>query len=77
MENSELIACQLLWKYGKALENAEHKYELCCQKLHEMKADKEIIYNWIAELYDYIQDADYVENEYILEQLANIQQYAK
>ena len=43
----------------------------------EEKEDKETIFNWIANLCDYIEDADYIEKEYLLEELANIQQYAK
>lgn len=46
-------------------------------KWDEDKDDKMTIYDKISELYDYIQDADYLEKEYILEELANIQQYAK
>lgn len=42
----------------------------------EEETDKEIIYRKIADLYDYIQDSDYIEKEYILEELANIQSYA-
>lgn len=42
----------------------------------EEKTDKEIIYRKIADLYDYVQDSDYIEREYILEELANIQSYA-
>ena len=42
----------------------------------EEETDKEIIYRKIADLYDYIQDSDYLEKEYILEELANIQSYA-
>lgn len=43
----------------------------------EDQSDKEIIYNMIADLYDYVYDSDYVEKEYILDQLASIQNYAK
>lgn len=43
----------------------------------EMKEDKETIYNMIAEIYDYIEENDYIEKEYILEKLATMQQYAK
>ena len=42
----------------------------------EEETDKEIIYRKIADLYDYIQYSDYIEKEYILEELANIQSYA-
>lgn len=42
----------------------------------EEETDKEIIYKKIADLYDYVQDSDYIEKEYILEELANIQSYA-
>ena len=31
----------------------------------------------IADLYDYVEDSDYIEKEYVLEQLASIQNYAK
>jgi hypothetical protein len=48
--------------------------------LHEQKEDKEIIFNKIAELYDYIEDRnywEYINSDFVLEQLADIQQYAK
>lgn len=43
----------------------------------EEQTDKQIIYNKIADLYDYVQDSDTIEKERILDELANIQQYAK
>jgi hypothetical protein len=43
----------------------------------EEESDKETIYNMIADLYDYVEDSDYIEKEYVLEQLASIQNYAK
>lgn len=47
------------------------------QLIEEMKEDKETIYNMIAEIYDYIEENDYIEKEYILEKMATMQQYAK
>ena len=47
------------------------------EKANTDKTDKQIIYDLIAELYEYIQDSDYIENEYILMQLELMQQYAK
>lgn len=46
------------------------------EKINEIKADKEIIFNWIAELYDKIEEGE-IETREILEKLADIQQYAK
>lgn len=43
----------------------------------EEESDKETIYNMIADLYDYVEDSDYIEKEYVLDQLASIQNYAK
>lgn len=45
------------------------------KELKELKEDKETIFYKIADLYDKIEEG--VETEYILEELANIQQYAK
>lgn len=45
------------------------------EELKEIKEDKKIIFDSIADLYDKIEE--WVETEYILEELANIQQYAK
>lgn len=47
------------------------------EELKELKEDKEVIYYKIADLCEYIEDNDYIEKEYILEQLADMQQYAK
>lgn len=46
------------------------------ETINEIKADKEVIFNWIAELYDKIEEGE-IETQEILEELANIQQYAK
>lgn len=46
------------------------------EELNEIRADKETIFNKIADLYDKIEDGE-IETEWILEELANIQQYAK
>lgn len=46
------------------------------KQLEEIKEDKEIIFNWIAELYDKIEEGE-IETREILEKLADIQQYAK
>lgn len=53
-------------------EQAQH-----VEQINEKNENLNIIYNMIAELYEYIQDGDYIENEYILEQLATMQNYAK
>lgn len=53
-------------------EQAQH-----VEQINEKNENMNIIYNMIAELYEYIQDGDYIENEYILEQLATMQNYAK
>lgn len=53
-------------------EQAQH-----VEQINEKNENLNIIYNIIAELYEYIQDGDYIENEYILEQLATMQNYAK
>ena len=53
-------------------EQAQH-----VEQINEKNENLNIIFNMIAELYEYIQDSDYVENEYILEQLATMQNYAK
>ena len=45
------------------------------EELNEMRSDKETIFYKIADLCDKIEDG--AETEYILEELANIQQYAK
>lgn len=54
--------------------------QLYCEKLEkeikELKEDKRIIFNWIAELYDRIEDGE-IEQREIFEKLADIQQYAK
>ena len=46
-------------------------------KLIDLQDNMNDIYKMIAELCDYIQDSDYVENEYILEKLAEIQALTK
>ena len=48
--------------------------------IDELLDDRKTVFNAIAELYDYIDENRYtniVETNYVLEQLANIQQYAK
>ena len=45
------------------------------EELNGIRSDKETIFYKIAELYDKIEEG--AETEYILEELANIQQYAK
>lgn len=48
------------------------------EKIDELLDDRKIVYNEIAKLYDYIdENRDFLEIEYIFEQLALIQQYAK
>lgn len=42
-------------------------------ELNELRENKEAIYSMIAELHEYIQDGDYIEKEYILEKLEEIQ----
>ena len=51
------------------------KIEEIINALQEIKEDKETIFYKISDLYDKIED--WVEIDYILEELANIQQYAK
>ena len=46
------------------------------EKLEEIKEDREIIFNWIAELYDKIEEGE-IETREILEKLAYLQQCAK
>lgn len=46
------------------------------KELEEIKEDKETIFYKIADLYDKIEEWE-AEKEYILDELANIQQYAK
>ena len=46
------------------------------EELNEIRADKETIFNKIAELYDKIEGGE-IETREILEKLADIQQYAK
>lgn len=46
-------------------------------ELKELKEDKEVIFDEIAELYEYIEEEDFLDKDYILEQLASIQSYAK
>ena len=46
-------------------------------ELKELKEDKEVIFDEIASLYEYIEDEDFLDKNYILEQLAKIQSYAK
>lgn len=54
--------------------------QLYCEKLEneikELKEDKRIIFDLIAELYDRIEDGE-IEQREIFEKLADIQQYAK
>ena len=52
------------------------KIDEIIKELEEIKNDKETIYNKIAELYDMIESWEITEDG-ILEELANIQQYAK
>lgn len=48
------------------------------EKIDELLDDRKIVYNEIAKLYDYIdENRDFLEIEYIFEELALIQQYAK
>ena len=47
------------------------------RKMEEMQNNLDIIYNKISDLRDYVSDSDYIEREYILEELQNMQQYAK
>lgn len=46
------------------------------EEINEIRADKETIFNKIADLYDKIEEGE-IETREILEELANIQQYAK
>jgi len=46
-------------------------------ELNELRENKEAVYNMIAELHEYIQDGDYIENEYILEKLQDMQELCK
>ncbi len=41
----------------------------------DMEDNREIAYDEIAELYDYIEDKEIIEKGYILEKLAKIQSY--
>lgn len=59
-------------KLIKFLYKQEAKY---VEELNQLRADKETIFYKIADLYDKIEDG--AEIEYIKEELANIQQYAK
>lgn len=49
------------------------------EQLKELKEDRKIVYNLLGELYDYIQNGmyfwDIIENEYLLEELATMQNY--
>ena len=47
------------------------------RKMEEMQENLDIIYNKISDLRDYVSDSDYIEREHILEELQNMQQYAK
>lgn len=58
--------------------------QLYCEKLeNELKEKQEqldTIFNWIAELYDYIENKnywEYVDSDFVLEELAKIQNYCK
>jgi hypothetical protein len=73
-------ACKTCGEYWKALESVQQEKNELYEKLHEQKEDKEIIFNKIAELYDYIENRnywEYINSDFVLEQLADIQQYAK
>jgi len=39
--------------------------------------NNEYAFNEIADLYEYIQDAEYIEREYILEKLEQLQNFVK
>jgi hypothetical protein len=41
------------------MESVQQEKNELYEKLHEQKEDKEIIFNKIAELYDYIEDRNY------------------
>jgi len=68
-------ACKTCGEYWKALESVQQEKNELYEKLHGQKEDKEIIYNWIAKVYDMIEEWECTDA--ILEELANIQQYAK
>lgn len=46
-------------------------------KLAEKLENLETIYQMISDLRDYVDETEYLEKEYILEMLQDIQQYAK
>lgn len=64
---TELLNTNLKWKIKLDTE----------KQLEEQKEDKKVIFNKIADLRDYIYESDEIEREYILEQLQDMQQYAK
>lgn len=68
-ENKKLIIDQ----QNKLIEFLYKQEEQYVEKLNEHKENKEEIFNRIGELANYIEDADYIEKEYILEELASIQ----
>lgn len=49
-------------------------------ELKEKQEQLDAIFNWIAELYDYIENKnywEYVDSDFVLEELAKIQNYCK
>ena len=72
-----MIAKNLAIDYFKLNKKLQRIEKENTKQMEEQKEDKKIIWDLIAELYDYIQDTDYIEKEYIYEQLATMQNYAK
>lgn len=76
----DLIITDIRWVIATELLNTNLKWKIKLdteKQLEEQKEDKKVIFNKIADLRDYIYESDEIEREYILEQLQDMQQYAK
>lgn len=74
------IITDIRWTIITELLNNDLKWRIKLdteKQIEELKEDKKVIFNKIADLRDYIYESDEIEREYILEQLQDMQQYAK
>lgn len=72
-----IIAFTLAMDYHKLDLKYKRLEKDTTKELENQKEDKKVIYDAIAELYDYIEDTDCIEKEYIYDQLATMQNFAK
>ena len=74
------IITDIRWTIITELLNNDLKWRIKLdteKQIEELKEDKKVIFNKIADLRDYIYESDEIERGYILEQLQDMQQYAK